>query len=55
MSDEEKQRLIANIAGSLSQVSPEDIIERSVVNFRKADPNYGEQVLRAVTKRRTQR
>ena len=55
MTDEEKQRLIANIAGSLAQVSREDIIERSVANFRKADPNYGEQVSRAVAKRRMQR
>jgi len=52
MSEEEKQRLIANIAASLSQVSREDIIERSVAHFRKADPQYGEQVARAVAKRR---
>jgi catalase len=55
MSDEERQRLIANIAASLAQVSREDIIERSVANFLKADPNYGEQVLSAVAKRRMQR
>ena len=55
MSDEEKQRLIANIAASLSQVSREDIIERSVANFRKADPEYGDHVARAVAKRRMQR
>jgi len=36
MTDEEKQRLIANIAGSLAQVSREDIIERSVANFRQS-------------------
>jgi catalase len=52
MSEEEKQRLIANIAASLSQVSREDVIERSVAHFSKADPQYGEQVARAVAKRR---
>jgi catalase len=55
MSEEEKQRLIANIAASLSQVSRQDIIERSVANFRKADPQYGEQVATAVAKNRTSR
>jgi catalase len=38
MSEAEKQRLIGNIARSLSQVSREDIIERSVAHFRRADP-----------------
>lgn len=52
MSDEKKQRLIANIAASLSKVSREDIIERSVGYFRKADPEYGNQVARAVAKHR---
>ena len=35
MSEAEKQSLIANIAASLSQVSREDIIERSVAHFQK--------------------
>jgi len=52
MSDEKKQRLIANIAASLSKVSREDIIERSVGYFRKADPEYGDQVASAVAKHR---
>ena len=55
MSEEEKQRLIANIAASLSQVSREDIIQRSIAHFRQADRDYGEQVARAVAKRRMQR
>ena len=55
MSETEKQRLIANIAGSLAKVSKPDIIERSVANFRKADTNYGAQVAKAVEQRRTQR
>jgi catalase len=41
MSEEEKQRLIKNIAMSLSQVSREDIIERSVGHFRSADSEFG--------------
>jgi len=55
MSEEEKQRLVANIAASLSQVRREDIIERSIGNFRKADPQYGDQVAKAVAKRRMSR
>ncbi len=55
MSDDEKQRLIANIAGSLAKVSKRDIIERSIANFRKADTNYGDQVARAIEQRRNQR
>jgi catalase len=55
MSEAEKQRLIANIAGSLAKVSKPDIIERSIANFRKADTNYGDQVAKAVEQRRAQR
>ncbi|MGH7907183.1 MAG: catalase, partial [Candidatus Binataceae bacterium] len=52
MDEAAKRRLIDNIAGSLSQVSKEDIVERSVANFRKADPEYGERVGAAVRKLR---
>ncbi len=55
MSDVEKGRLIANLAASLSQVSRDDIIERSVEHFRKADPEYGRRIADEVTKRRTSR
>jgi len=55
MSETAKERLIANIAASLSKVSREDIIERSVGHFRKADPEYGNQVAKVVTKRRVSR
>ena len=37
----EKDRLIANIAATLSRVSREDIVERSIAHFRNADPDYG--------------
>jgi catalase len=52
MSEAEKQRLIANIAASLSRVSRKDIIERSVANFRSADAEYGDRLAAALAKRR---
>ena len=50
MGKSEKQRLVANIAAHLSQVSKDDIIERSVAHFRKADPEYGDRVAQAMAK-----
>ncbi|MGO9059845.1 MAG: catalase [Candidatus Binataceae bacterium] len=55
MTEAEKKRLIANIAIHLSQVSKDDIIERSVSYFRNADRNYGDRVLRAVMEQRANR
>jgi catalase len=43
-----RSRLVKNIASSLSRVSREDIIERSISHFRNADPDYGEAVAREV-------
>jgi catalase len=48
MSAEEKDRLVANIAGGLSQVSREDVIERNLAHFHAADPDYGRRVAEAV-------
>ncbi len=48
MDEAARERLVANIAGSLSQVSRDDIIARSVEHFTKADPEYGERVAAAV-------
>ncbi|HNH83176.1 MAG TPA: catalase [Acidobacteriota bacterium] len=48
MSEEEKDRLIANLAGSLAQVQREDVIQRSISYFRKADADYGERLAQAV-------
>ncbi|MFF5971175.1 catalase [Streptomyces sp. NPDC012769] len=48
MSEDEKARLIANIAGGLSQVSREDIIEKNIAHFAAADPEYGRRVEEAV-------
>jgi catalase len=43
-----RARLASNIAGSLSQVSKDEIVARSVAHFRAADPEYGERVAAAV-------
>jgi catalase len=55
MSEAERQRLVANLAASLSRVSREDIIERSVANFRKADAEYGDRLAADLGKRRMSR
>ncbi len=41
MKEDEKQRLIANIAGNLGKVSRDDVVSRAVAHFRAADPDYG--------------
>ncbi|AIS01276.1 catalase [Streptomyces glaucescens] len=48
MSEDEKSRLVANIAGGLSQVSRDDVIERNLAHFHAADPEYGKRVEEAV-------
>lgn len=48
MSAEEKSRLIANIAGGLSQVSRDDVVEKNLAHFHAADPEYGRRVAEAV-------
>ena len=55
MSEAEKERLAANIAGSLGQVGKEEIIERSIAHFRKADADYGERVANALAAKRAVR
>ena len=47
-----KQRLVDNIAGSLAQVSRDDVIARSIDHFRSADPEYGARVEAGVKERR---
>ena len=49
MKEDERQRLADNIAGSLSQVSRQDVIDRSIEHFRRADAEYGQRVSAAVT------
>ncbi|MFT7464775.1 MAG: catalase [Pseudohongiellaceae bacterium] len=48
MKPDEQARLIANIAGSLSQVSRPDVIDRSLMNFRNADSSLGERLTAAI-------
>ena len=52
MPEEARKRLVENIAGSLSQASRNDVIERSISYFRKADADYGRRVADAVARRR---
>jgi catalase len=44
MKEDERQRLVANIAGGLARVTRADIIERSIAHFRAADPEYGARI-----------
>ncbi|WP_419667743.1 catalase [Streptomyces sp. 2-1] len=48
MSEEERSRLVANIAGGLSQVSRDDVVEKNLAHFHAADPEYGRRVEEAV-------
>jgi len=47
MSDEQKALLISNIAGTMACVS-EDVIQRQLQYFYKADPAYGEGIAKAL-------
>ena len=47
-----KQRLVDNIADGLAQVEHSAIVERSVSCFRRADPDYGDRIERAIAARR---
>jgi catalase len=42
---DEKQRLVANIAGSMAGV-PDEIVQRALNHFYKCDPAYGEGIAR---------
>ncbi|MGW8551718.1 catalase [Streptomyces tubercidicus] len=48
MAEDEKERLINNLAGFISQVSRDDIAQRAIENFRKADADYGKRLEAAV-------
>ena len=48
MSEDEKERLIANLAGFIAKVSRDDIAERAIENFRQADGDYGKRLEAAV-------
>jgi catalase len=48
MKEDARQRLVANIAGSLAQVTRQGVIDRSIANFQRADPEYGRRIAEAV-------
>ncbi|MCF2533366.1 catalase [Yinghuangia soli] len=48
MSEDEKSRLIANLAGFIGQVQRDDIVERVLPHFHAADPDYGRRLEAAV-------
>ena len=52
MSADEKDRLIANLSGSIAKVSRDDIVERAIANFAKADDDFGKRLTKAVAELR---
>lgn len=48
MREDEKERLVANLSGALAGVSRDDIVERAVENFRRADDDFGKRLEAAV-------
>jgi catalase len=48
MADDERARLVARIAGSLGQVSRQEIIDRALAHFVRADAEYGARLEAAV-------
>ncbi len=48
MTEDERKRLVANIAGGLSQVSRDDVVEKNLAHLHAADPEYGRRVEEAV-------
>ncbi|MFJ2439134.1 MULTISPECIES: catalase [unclassified Streptomyces] len=47
-SEDEKARLVDNLAAFLAKVSRDDIAERAVDNFRRADSDFGERLAAAL-------
>ena len=52
MKDDERARLVENVASGLAQVKQDDIVERSIGHFRSADPEYGGRIEAAVKAKR---
>jgi catalase len=48
MPEDAKQRLIDTAAGFIAQCSRDDIAQRAIENFRKADADYGKRLEAAV-------
>ena len=55
MKEDEKNRLVDNIAGSLSRVTHEEIIEKGIANFRRANKDFGDRLTKAVKALRQKR
>ena len=55
MSEDAKKRLVDNIAGSLSRVTKDEIIEKSIGHFRCADKDLGDRLTKAVKALRVNR
>jgi len=54
MKDDERKRLVDNIAGGLARVSRQAVVDHSLEHFRKADPEYGKRVAEAVARKRSE-
>ena len=52
MKEDERARLVDNIASGLAQVRRDDIVQRSIGHFGSADPEYGARVEAAVKAKR---
>ena len=48
MSEEERARLVENIAGAMKPVERDEIKLRQIGHFYKADPEYGERIAKAL-------
>jgi catalase len=54
MKIDERMRLVQNLAGSLAQVKRDDVVERSISYFAKADADLGERLRVAVQAQRAE-
>ncbi|BFO15155.1 hypothetical protein SHKM778_15430 [Streptomyces sp. KM77-8] len=48
MTEEEKERLVNNLAGAISGVTRDEIADRAINNFRQADEDFGKRLEAAV-------
>lgn len=48
MKEDERERLVANLAGSLAQVRDQAVVDRCVSYFRAADREYGDRLQKAI-------
>ena len=48
MDEAERGRLVAAIAGSLAEVTRSEVVKASVEHFRRADPELGDRIERAL-------